>query len=157
MERKGFVRSLVVDQGGFAFADFVAVLAVFFGVLALAALPALSEQRTQARVLVMESDARRWAVAGSHCAAAEGGSYTGCDKARLASPAYGALESEGVNVTVSAGDPDAWSLRSEHSDLPEGYRSDYSTVGPDAMLVVTTRPEAPGEKPPPGEAPGDSP
>jgi type IV pilus assembly protein PilA len=102
------------------------MVVIIIGILAAIAIPVFIGQRNQAREAAAQSDLRNAAAAATACSADNGGSFDGCDLARLTAD-YGfrkTAKEEFSNLSATAA---GWSAGAEHQDGGATYTFSTAT------------------------------
>ncbi len=99
---------------------------IIIGILAAIAIPVFVDQENQAREAAAQSDLRNAAAAATSCSADNGGSYEGCDIAKLTAD-YGFRKTDKVQFSNVSATASGWSADAKHQDGGATYTFSTAT------------------------------
>jgi type IV pilus assembly protein PilA len=102
------------------------MVVIIIGILAAIAIPVFIGQRDHASEAAAQSDLRNAAAAATACSADNGGSFDGCDIARLTAD-YGFRKSDKVEFSNLSATASAWSADAKHQDGGATYTFSTTT------------------------------
>ena len=99
---------------------------IIIWILAAIAIPVFVDQENKAREAAAQSDLRNAAAAATSCSADNGGSYEGCDIAKLTSD-YGFRNTDKVQFSKFSATSTGWSADAKHQDGGATYTISTAT------------------------------
>ena len=113
------------DERGFTLIELL-VGVIVIEIFAAIAIPVFLNQQNQAREAAAQSDLRNAAAAATSCSADNGGSYEGCDIAKLTSD-YGFRQTDKVQFSNVSPTSSGWSADAKHQDGGATYTFSTAT------------------------------